>query len=263
MEEEIWVDICGYEGLYQVSNQGRVRSLDREVIYPDGHIQKYKGKIIYGYKNNSGYIIVDLKGKKYRVHRLVGEAFIPNPENKPDIDHINTIRDDKREENLRWATRSENMKNEIANSRCSKIDAGKTLSEEHKKHISESVSGEKNGFYGKQHTEEAKKKISEANKGKPSPNKGKKLSEEQIKKMSESRKGKNTGTEHPNSSLVVCIFPNGIISGVMCISEMADFLGIDRSTIRRLMNSKNEYNGRSNKSLKGIKIIKIEKENDK
>lgn len=183
MEEGIWVDIKGYEGFYQVSNQGRVRSVDREIIYPDGHIQKYKGKIISGYKHSSGYIIVDLRGKKYRVHRLVGEAFIPNPDNKPDIDHINTNKADNRVDNLRWVTKEENMKNEITNSRCSKIHTGKTLSEEHKKHISESVSGEKNGFYGKQHTEEAKKKISEANKGKPSPNKGKKSRNYQKNKL--------------------------------------------------------------------------------
>ena len=267
MEEEIWVDIKGYEGFYQVSNLGRVRSLDREIIYPDGHIHKCKGKVLKNYIGNTGYLFVTLtinsKTKRVRVHRLVAETFIPNPDNKPEIDHINTIKTDNRVENLRWVTSKENMNNELTKDRCSKSHIGKTLSEEHKKNISESISGEKHWNYGKHHTEETKKKMSESRKGKPSPNKGKKLSEEQIKKISESRKGKNTGLEHYNSSQVVCIFPSGMISEIMCISEMADFLGIDRSTIRRLANSGNGYNGKGNKRLKGIKIIKIEKENDK
>lgn len=190
MEE--WRDIVGYEGLYQVSNQGRVRSLDREVIYPDGHIQKYKGKVIYGYKNDNGYIMVTLKGKSYRVHRLVAEAFIPNPENKPDIDHINTIRTDNRVENLRWATRSENMKNTLTRQKCS-----------------------------------------------------------------ESRKGKYEGLDHNRAKSIVCLFPTGVVTGIMCISEMEDFLGIDRGTIRRLMKKGTGYSGRIVK-LKGIKIIKID-----
>lgn len=60
--EEIWVDIKGYEGFYQVSNQGRVRSLDREVIYPDGHVQKYKGKLL-NQGNNGEYKVVVLSKK--------------------------------------------------------------------------------------------------------------------------------------------------------------------------------------------------------
>ena len=194
--EEIWLNIKGYEGFYQVSNQGRVKSLDREVVYPDGHKQQYKGKILKTYIGTTGYLFVTLtvnsKAKRVRVHRLVAEAFIPNPENKPDIDHINTIRTDNRVENLRWATRSENMKNTLTRQKCS-----------------------------------------------------------------ESRKGKYEGLDHNRAKSIVCLFPTGVVTGIMCISEMADFLGIDRGTIRRLMKKGTSYSGRIVK-LKGIKIIKID-----
>ena len=62
-------------------------------------------------RNNQGYKIVHLNGKYLRVHRLVAEAFIPNPENKPYVDHKNNIRDDNRIDNLRWATIKENNQN--------------------------------------------------------------------------------------------------------------------------------------------------------
>lgn len=64
-----------------------------------------------GYKKNNGYLIIGIRGKFYRVHRLVAEAFIPNPENKPTVDHINRIRDDNRACNLRWATYKEQQEN--------------------------------------------------------------------------------------------------------------------------------------------------------
>lgn len=105
---EEWKDIKGYEGLYQVSNKGRVKSLknkgvDRECIL----------KVV----TNRGYLQVRLcknsNVKTLKIHRLVAEAFIPNPDNKPCIDHINTERTDNSVENLRWCTQKENMNNPI------------------------------------------------------------------------------------------------------------------------------------------------------
>lgn len=102
MTEE-WKDIKEYEGLYQVSNLGRVKSL------------KFGKEKILKLSNNKGYIQVtlynDVIRKTYKVHRLVAETFLPNSDNKPCIDHINTNRTDNRVENLRWCTYKENMNN--------------------------------------------------------------------------------------------------------------------------------------------------------
>lgn len=106
MIEEIWKDICGYEGKYQVSSLGSVKSLD--------YRRTGKERILKIGKSR-GYLNVNLcknsKTKMFKVHRLVANAFIPNPENKPFIDHINTIKDDNRAENLRWVTCKENSNN--------------------------------------------------------------------------------------------------------------------------------------------------------
>ena len=109
MEEEIWKPIKDYEGLYEVSNLGRVKSLN--------YRKTGKEKILKNMKNNNGYLVVGLtkngKRKNYLIHRLVAEAFIPNTEGKPHIDHINTIKNDNSVENLRWVTNKENNNNPL------------------------------------------------------------------------------------------------------------------------------------------------------
>lgn len=117
MEE--WKSIRGYEGLYEISSLGRVRSLDRKVKVNYGieHYKTLKGVVLKCQKDRYGYLYIPLSKnghkQKLKVHRLVAEAFIPNPNNKPCIDHINTIKDDNRVENLRWVTYEENMNNEL------------------------------------------------------------------------------------------------------------------------------------------------------
>lgn len=117
MNEEVWVDIKGYEGIYQISNLGRVRSLDRWINHIRGE-KIIKGKLLKP-NNCKGYLSVDLckdgKRNHIKIHRLVAEAFIPNPEDKPCVDHINTNPSDNRVENLRWVTYRENNLNPLTN----------------------------------------------------------------------------------------------------------------------------------------------------
>lgn len=97
--KEIWKDVEGYEGLYQVSNLGRIRSLDRVVIV--------KGKIMSPI-NRNGYSRIRLnkdgKGQNFAIHRLVASAFLPNPENLPEVNHKNEIKSDNNVENLEWCS---------------------------------------------------------------------------------------------------------------------------------------------------------------
>ena len=102
--EEIWRDIEGFEGLYQVSNFGRIKRVTT-------------GKILKGDKNNDGYLRVKLYKNNTKsnksIHRLVAEAFIPNPENKPQVNHINEDKTnnslDNSLDNLEWMTAKENI----------------------------------------------------------------------------------------------------------------------------------------------------------
>ena len=113
--EETWKDIKGYEGRYQVSNMGRVKTINRHKS--DGRIQKEKIRISEidhrGYEfvllyNENGY-------KRYSVHVLVANAFIPNPNNKPQINHIDGNKINNIANNLEWVTASENQMHAIRN----------------------------------------------------------------------------------------------------------------------------------------------------
>ncbi len=107
---EKWKDIEGYEGYYQVSNLGNVKSLGRYVNNPHGGKRYIRERILKPF-NKKGYLYVDLlKIKQHRIHRLVAAAFIDNKDDSAEVNHINGIKNDNRVENLEWCTRSENMK---------------------------------------------------------------------------------------------------------------------------------------------------------
>lgn len=116
MQNEIWKDIPGYAGLYQISNAGRIRSYSKmrgPVLLRPKNLQSRVNK--HGYLQKT---LVNENGRKtWDIHRLVALTFIPNPENKPCVDHINTNRTDNRVENLRWVTYSENASNPITNAK--------------------------------------------------------------------------------------------------------------------------------------------------
>lgn len=128
---EIWKPVVGYEGLYEISSMGRVNSLGRWGKGRNGSMKYHKGGLLNVCYDNNGYKCVVLskegKPKKCRIHRLIAEAFIPNPENKPCIDHINTIRDDNRIENLRWCTQKENLNNPISIEKQKEVQGTPTL----------------------------------------------------------------------------------------------------------------------------------------
>jgi len=112
--QEIWKDIKGYDGLYQVSNFGRVKSLKRVIIKKNNQKQIVYMKILKHRKDRDGYLQTRLfkngKLKVFYLHRLVAIAFIPNPYNKLEVNHINHIRDDCNLTNLEWITHLENIR---------------------------------------------------------------------------------------------------------------------------------------------------------
>ena len=120
MSEEIWKDIEGYEGLYQVSNMGRVRSLDHTILsrnrFGESHFT-YRGRILKLGYNLSGYkravLAVRNSHKHVQVHRLVAEAFIPNPENKETVNHIDGNKENNCVNNLEWTTIRENINHAV------------------------------------------------------------------------------------------------------------------------------------------------------
>ena len=116
LNKEEWKAIPGYEGLYEVSSEGKVRSLNYRGT---GKVRVLKLSV-----NRYGYLQVHLckegKVKNYRVNRLVAQAFIPNPNNLPEVNHIDEIKTNNRVENLEWCDRQYNMSYGTGNERAGK-----------------------------------------------------------------------------------------------------------------------------------------------
>lgn len=169
MKQE-WRSIEGFEGLYEVSNYGEVKALER-IVENNGGMQRKHERILKQNTKSHCVVVLCKNGKTYSrlVHRLVAIAFIPNPENKPVVDHIDTNPMNNRADNLRWVTIQENCMNPLT-----------------RMHNSESKKG--HAYYGRPLTEDEKDKIRKANTGR-------KFTEEHKKKLSEAHKSSNVAKE--------------------------------------------------------------------
>lgn len=182
---EEWRPVVGYEGLYEVSDWGRVRSVLRVVKCGNGKGSEriFGGKIIkFSYKKNGKYhrYYLHKKGEKnkwFSCHRLVAEAFIPNPDNKPCIDHIDGNPENNSVYNLRWATHQENSNNPITLQRLKEANSGD-------RNPMYGRCGENNPNFGKHLSNEIRQKISENN---AKYWLGKHFSDETRKKISEAK----------------------------------------------------------------------------
>lgn len=111
--EEIWKNIKDYEGIYQISNMGNIRSLDRVVKLANGNERHIKGKMLRIHMV-SGYLMVSLykNGKRSNilVHRLVASNFLKNEKNLPEVNHIDHCKTNNKSSNLEWCTRDYNIR---------------------------------------------------------------------------------------------------------------------------------------------------------
>lgn len=114
---EIWKEIPGYEGYFEVSNLGNFRSKDRIVPYRKSGVRNYPGKPLKVEQMSDGYqrivLMKDAVKKRYMCHRLVALTFIPNPNNLPQVNHIDGVRNNNCVENLEWCTQSQNERHSV------------------------------------------------------------------------------------------------------------------------------------------------------
>jgi len=118
MQEEIWKDVVGYEGLYQVSSLGRVKSLPRVIRGGASKFRTLKERILKGTKNTEYSTVIMYNngiGRAFKIHRLVAEAFITNSNNYQEVNHIDGNKHNNCSYNLEWCTHKENILHAVKN----------------------------------------------------------------------------------------------------------------------------------------------------
>lgn len=134
-KKEVWKSIPGYDGQYDVSNVGRVRSYYRTEGRPH--------KVLKTFLHPLGYMILRLfkdgEYKNWRVHQLVALAFLPNPDNKKIVNHKNGVKHDNKVDNLEWVTKHEDIQHAYDIGLHKPCWLGKKFSKEHKQKISDSM----------------------------------------------------------------------------------------------------------------------------
>lgn len=131
---EQWKTVAGYEGLYEVSDLGRVRSLDRLVAYKrTGGVMLRRGRLLAGALDKAGYahLVLCKEGKQKTLYfsRLVAQAFVPNPDNLPDVHHKDFDKTNNSSRNLVWTTHQQNIKHSVVGGRYAKKLNSKVVSE--------------------------------------------------------------------------------------------------------------------------------------
>lgn len=118
---EVWKDIKGYEGLYQISNLGNIKSVDRavkRVSWGKEHIVVFHGKILKPYISDRGYLRLMLSKngieKAHKIHKLVAIAFVDNPNGYKEVNHIDGNKLNNHVDNLEWCSRSQNIRHAIS-----------------------------------------------------------------------------------------------------------------------------------------------------
>lgn len=113
-----WRPVQGWDGYYEVSKDGQLRSCARQVIRKDGIVMNWKPRLLSLHKDGGGYLgaVVTRQGAPVRlkVHRCVALAFLPNPDNHPVVNHLNCNRTDNRADNLEWCTHKHNTQHAIS-----------------------------------------------------------------------------------------------------------------------------------------------------
>jgi hypothetical protein len=132
MEKEVWRDVKGYEGQYQVSNLGKIKSFMKDPI---------KGRLLKSKLNKQGYVChMFWDSKQFTLHSLVLNAFVPNVNDYKQIDHLNNNKKDNRLENLQWIVAKENVRKEQADTILCEHQTGKSLLAKGTRHAAELTS---------------------------------------------------------------------------------------------------------------------------